>query len=322
MNEQNRSEQQDDADVPETVSLSALEATERASADIAVVTAKRYPRTIKAFQADLETWACAGPLIAEECFYVLERKNKDGSKKLIIGPSVRFAELVLAAYRNLMVRVRLESDDGRVVTVVGACRDMERNIGQEVPVSRRVTDRDGRRYSDDMVNVTIQAAAAIAKRNAIMGVVPKALWAQIWQKTMDLARGDIKSIVERIGLAVESFAKVGVTEPRLLAHLGKPSKKDMDADDLLVLHILLREIKAGERDPSTVGVDDPKPVAEAARGADAAVAAGAAKGKGTKNAKSPAAPTPQADKPAGNAAAGSQVETPKSAAPSVPEGAV
>ena len=267
--------------------MSVHEGGERARADVAVVTAQRYKRTIKAFLNDLETFACASPAMAEECFYVLERKNRDGSKKLIIGPSVRFAELLLVAYRNLVVSVRLESDDGKVITVVGACRDVERNIGQEVPVSRRVTDRNGRRYSEDMVAVTMQAAGAIAKRNAIVGVVPKAMWMPVWEKAKALARGDLKSINERTGVAFDLLAKMGVPAARVLVYIGKPSQKDVDADDLLALHTLCKQIKEGETDPSTVGVEETAPAADVAASATAAVVQGRAKGKSS---RAPAAP--------------------------------
>lgn len=286
-------------DLPVELVPAAAEALERAAIDVSVTTARRFPRTILAFQRDLETWATATPEIATECFYVLERENRrTGKTTRIVGPSVRFAELILASYRNLAVDVRIENDDGQRVTIVAVARDMERNVAQRVPVVRRVTDREGRRYSDDMVNVTIQAAASIAKRNAIMGVVPRALWTAVLEKAKALARGDAMSMTERIGKALQAFQAVGVTEARLLGFVGKPSVKDLDAEDLLALRVAMDEIKKGERDPDTIkAAEEAKPASPAAT-AEAAAAGAAAMGQ------------PSTAAPAG----GAQAAPPKAAA--------
>lgn len=294
-------------DLPVELVPAAAEALERAAIDVSVTTARRFPRTILAFQRDLETWATATPEIATECFYVLERENKrTGKTTRIVGPSVRFAELILASYRNLAVDVRIENDDGQRVTIVAVARDMERNVAQRVPVVRRVTDREGRRYSDDMVNVTIQAAASIAKRNAIMGVVPRALWTAVLEKAKALARGDAMSMTERIGKALQAFQAVGVTEARLLGFVGKPSVKDLDAEDLLALRVAMDEIKKGERDPDTIkAAEEAKPASPAAT-AEAAAAGAAAMGQpsttapaagATAPAKAPARRKPAAAEP-------------------------
>lgn len=321
-------QQEQQHEEPAALVPTVVEAQERAAIDVAVSTARRYPRTIQAFQRDLETWACASPEIAAECSYVLERENRrTGEVKIITGPSVRFAELLLAAYRNLAVDVRLESDDGKRVTVVAICRDMERNVAQRVPVTRSVSGKYGR-YSDDMVTVTTLAAAALAKRNAIVGVVPKALWFPIWRKAQDLVRGDVKSIEERKGLAFKALASVGVPAERVLAYLGKPSAKDMDADDLLVLHVVYREIKEGERDPSTIGSprkseETADPAAAASTQATEAVEKGRAKGRSAKAPAKPAEPSPEPEKAQASPPSAAPVEQPKQAAPpAVTEGMV
>jgi hypothetical protein len=311
----------------ETLALapSVVEAQERAAIDVAVSTAKRYPRDVALFQRELGKWSMASAEVATECFYVLERENRrSGKMTRIVGPSVRFAELILAAYRNLVVDTRLESDDGERVTVVAICRDMERNVAQRVPVTRRITDRQGRRYSEDMVAVTIQAAAAVAKRNAIMGIVPKALWLQAYEQAMACARGDVKSMTERTGAALKALASVGVTELRVLAYLGKTSMKEVDADDLLALQVVYREVRSGERDPDSVGAKQAQPAEAQAKAAEAekAVAAGRAKGR-----KPTAPPPPEAQAPTPTptvtpVAAPAAPPVTKPDVPQVPEGAI
>ena len=296
----------EEKDAPEVLSITptTAESLERAAIDVAVSTARRYPRTIKQFQVDLETWATATEEIARECFYVLERENRStGRRTQIIGPSVRFAELVLAAYRNLAVDVRIEGDDGSRITVVAVARDMERNIGARVPVVRRVTDRRGNRYSDDVVNVTIQAAASIAKRNAIMGVVPRALWASVYGKAMSLARGDALSMHERLSNAVKAMASVGVREDRLLAFLQRPSMADVTAEDLLIARLAYDEIRRGERDPESICAPAATPtVTPAAQGAavaaqEAADKAAAGPKPAGRKPRAPTAPEPKQAEP-------------------------
>lgn len=266
----------DDGEAGSALVPSLVEAQERAAIDVAVSTARRYPRSVQAFQRDLETWALSTPEIATDCFYVLERKASGGRTSKIVGPSVRFAELILAAYKNLAVDVRLEGDDGQRVTIVAVARDMERNVAQRVPVVRRVTDRNGHRYSDDMVNVTIQAAAAIAKRNAVMGIVPRALWSAALEKAKALARGEGKSMTERVQECLKAFAACGVTEARLVGFLGKPSVKDLDADDLLAARVVYEEIKKGDRDPDDVRAPEAAAPASPAATAEAKAATAAA----------------------------------------------
>lgn len=319
MNEPNVNEEMGEIVVAETMALapSVVEAQERAAIDVAVSTAKRYPRDVALFQRELGKWSMASPDVATECFYVLERENRrTGRTTRIVGPSVRFAELILAAYRNLVVDTRLESDDGERVTVVAICRDMERNVAQRVPVTRRVTDRSGRRYSEDMVAVTIQAAAAVAKRNAIMGIVPKALWLQAYEQAMACARGEVKSLTEQVGAALKALAAVGVPELRVLAYLGKTSAKDVDADDLLTLRVVYREVRGGERDPDSVGAKEAQPAEAQAKAVEAekAVAAGRAKGRKPTAPPPPAEVQPPAPSPAPTA-------TPP-VVPQVPEGAI
>lgn len=291
---------------------SVAEAHERAAIDVAVSTARRYPRTIKTFQNDLESWACATTEIATECFYVLERENRrTGKVTRIVGPSVRFAELVLAAYRNLAADVKVESDDGTRVTVVAVARDMERNVAVRVPVVRRVVDRDGRRYSDDMVTMTIMQGAAVAKRNAIIGLVPRALWTSVLEKAKALARGDTKSLTERLGEAIKAFAALGVREENLIAFLGKPSLKDVDADDLLALRVVYDEIKKGERDPDTIRAAEKRAEASPAAQAEAAAATVAATKAGRKK-SAPAAPETAKTEAAGPATAPESTPAPAS----------
>lgn len=215
-----------------------------AALDVQVTTAKSYPRSIKSFHADLEAWATFSQEVAEECFYAVPRAGKT-----LIGPSIRFAELVECAYTNLATEARVIEVGRRTVRVQATCRDMERNIAMRVEAERSIVDKEGVRFSPDMIQVTTNAAISLALRNAIIRVVPKALWLPIWQKCREVAVGKGRPFSETRDAAVEWLKKTGVTEERILAKTGKASIKDLDADDILFFKSVSRHIRDGETTP-------------------------------------------------------------------------
>ena len=85
-----------------------------------------------------------------------------------------------------------------------------RNI-KEIP--RRITDKDGRKFDDDMVLTTGKAALSIAYREAVLkGGVPMALWDPAYQQAKLAAVGQAISHSQRIDAAMEYLNKLGVTE--------------------------------------------------------------------------------------------------------------
>ena len=154
----------------EHVAPDALAVMERASIDSQVSTAKKYPRSLSMVKAKMLSFATLDQETAAGCFFTLPAR-KAGDKP-IQGPSIRMAEIALATYQNLRAGARVIADDGKVITAQGVCHDLENNVCISVEVKRRVTTREGRRYSDDMVVMTGNAACSIALRNATFRVVP------------------------------------------------------------------------------------------------------------------------------------------------------
>lgn len=153
------------------LSSGSLEAISRAEVDIQIETAKRYPRNLPDVLNRIATLASHDMKTAEECFYVL-RRGKGDDQKTIEGLSVRFAEIIASAWGNLRVATRIIGNDGKMITAQGVCHDLENNVATSVEVHRRITDKFGRTYSDDMVVVTGNAASAIAYRKAVLKVIP------------------------------------------------------------------------------------------------------------------------------------------------------
>lgn len=239
-------------------SPSALQAITSGEIDMQVSTARRYPRSIAAFKADALSMACLDVETAESCFYALKR---DG--KTIEGPGVRLAEIVASCWGNLRVEARVIGDDGRFVTAQGTCWDMERNVLVRTEVRRRVTGSSGKRYSDDMVGVTSNAAASIAVRNAIFKVVPTAFVRDIYEKARACAVGDERTLSDRRARAFGWAAKAGVGEARVLEFLGRSSVEDCGLGDLSVLQGIRTAVQEGT---TTLDEAFAKPEAPAAVG--------------------------------------------------------
>ena len=224
-----------------TASHSALMDMERAQIDAAVSTAKKYPRSIKEFKRKAMEMACLDEETAGSMFYAIPRGGKN-----IEGPSVRLAEVVGASYTNLRYGARIVGTDDKFVTAQGMCFDVENNTSVSVEVKRRITDKKGRRFNDDMIQVTSNAACSIALRQAMFKVVPFAFVKPIFQEAKLCSIGKAKSTKERRNSMLDWFKKTGATEAQVLLVVGKKGVDDLTTDDLILLRGLATAIKDGE----------------------------------------------------------------------------
>ncbi len=221
--------------------------------DVQVSTAKTYPRSIQKFQSDLESWCTLNRDAAIECFFSVPRDGKQ-----IVGPSVRFAELVQSAYGNLVVDCQIIEEGKRFVIVSATCRDLERNVASRAQVRRNITTRSGKTYGAAMIETTIMAASAIARRNAIFQTVPKALWSPMYEKARNVAHGDSKTFAARRGAIVKGLREAGCDMQNVKAFLGGKDNKDVSADELILLELKLRALEANEVTPQAA-FPDPRP---------------------------------------------------------------
>jgi hypothetical protein len=230
-----------DTDEPIEVSHSSLEQLNRSEIDVQISTAKRYPRSIKSFKQQAMEMATLDEDTAASMFYVLPR----GGKK-IEGPSVRMAEVVGSCYGNLRYGARIVSVDDKFVTAQGACHDLEKNIAINYESKRRITDKNGKRYNDDMIQTTGNAAASIALREAIFRVVPRSLFKAIYEEAKLTSVGKAATMSEKRHRALDWFKKAGATEAQLFAFLGRAGIDEITIDDLITLRGLVTAIKEGE----------------------------------------------------------------------------
>jgi hypothetical protein len=234
-------EQQDQVLNAEVITtLDALSTIVKADIDIQISTAKNYPRSLTKFMKELERIGTLTVPIAESCSYGLPRKQKNETTgrfetKVITGPSVRFAEIVCATYGNIRSGARVISNDGKFITAQGFCHDLETNNFIAIEYKRKITDRNGRTYSEDMQGVTGNAACAIAFRNAVFKVIPAAIVAEPYEKIKEVAKGDAATLETRRQKAVNFFTQRGVDEKRIFTALNVDGMKDIDLDKLAEL---------------------------------------------------------------------------------------
>jgi hypothetical protein len=179
--------------------------------------------------------------------------------KTLAGPSVRLAEIAASAYGNLHIGARVIDIGDREVTAQGVAWDLETNLRVSVEVNRRITNKDGKRFNDDMISVTCAAASSIALRNAIFRVVPRAYINQIYDKCRLVAVGKAETLTKRRDEILSRLAKMGADRDRVLGALNLRGIEDIGLEHLEQLIGLGTAVKTGER---TIDEVFPAPIAE------------------------------------------------------------
>ena len=230
---------------PVQTQADVLDVLNRGEIDIQIATAKQYPRNIQSVLATIRTLATMDAETAEDCFYVLRRGNASGNQNVIEGVSVRMAEIIASCWGNIRVQTRIIANDGKKITAQAMCHDLESNFAISLTVDRRITDKYGKTYGEDMQVVTGNAAAAIAFRNAVLKVIPKAVTKSIVEETKKVAMGQSIDIETSRQNMIQYFQKLGVTEDQLLAYLDVKSVEEITKEKIFELRGTANAIKEG-----------------------------------------------------------------------------
>ncbi len=214
---------------------------DRASIDIQVSTAHRYPRNIARARQEALEMATSDVETAASCFYKLSRGGKE-----IEGPGVRLAEILGSAWGNMRYSYEIVGETDKFITARGMAFDLEKNVAASISVQRRITDKYGKKYSDDMIAITANAAGSIALRNAIFKVIPKTFIESIYEAAKQVAIGDATTLTLRRQKALEFFQKTGIKTERVLIALGKTSVEEIGLSELETLTGLRTAIKDGD----------------------------------------------------------------------------
>lgn len=216
---------------------------QKAEIDQLVSTAHAFPRSLKRVQSSILSMATLDEESAEECIYALPRGGKP-----IRGPSIRFAEILKQSYGNCRAAARVVHVDKTegYVEAEGVFHDLETNSASTARVRRRITDKGGRVFKDDMIIVTGNAACSIAMRNAILAGVPKPLWRKAYDMVQATITGDITTLSENREKAFKALAAFGVKPDQVFTSLGIQGEEDITVDHIATLRGMYSALKNGE----------------------------------------------------------------------------
>lgn len=228
-------------EVIEYTSITALGAVDRAAIDSQVATAKAYPRSVTKAMNEAIALATYDEETAATMFYALPRNGKT-----IEGPSARLAEVMAYSWGNLRADADIVAEDATTVTAMGTCFDLEKNVAVRVRVKRRITDKHGKRFKDDMIGVTSNAAISIALRNCVFKVIPRTFVDRIYFQARLASLGEANTFSVKREKALAWFAKAGIKAEQVFEQLGVKGLDDIGEDELITLRGLVTAIKDGE----------------------------------------------------------------------------
>ena len=228
----------------------------RAEIDTQIATARRFPRSIPAVVNQIKSLVVIDDETAAECCYALVRGKKNRGRngaeeeenKPIEGPSIRLAEVAAQMYGNCRISARVieVNRNEKYVEAEGTFLDLQTNMASKATVRRRISTRNGQVFSDDMILVTSNAACAIAKRNAILAGIPRAVYRPAYLAARQVIAGTVETLQKNRDNALKAFASFGVKPEQLLAGLDLEHVSEITVDHVATLRAMYQTIKNGE----------------------------------------------------------------------------
>lgn len=226
-------------------SIIQVDAVERANVDSQVATAKQYPRNLMRSVNNSIAMATMDYNTAQSCGYALPRGGKP-----ITGPSVHLAKLVVSNFGNIRAEAKVVQITDKQVISRGTCWDLENNVATAFEVRRSIVGKGGKRFSDDMITVTGNAANAIAYRNAVFSVIPKAVIDKVYQAAQHFITGDLsdeEKLVARRKKCLDFFKdEYGITEEEVVMLCGKQTVNQIKADQIALLLGITQSLVDGD----------------------------------------------------------------------------
>jgi|GEM_PF-1163486 len=204
----------------------------RAEINQQIATAKEYPRSLTLVSRNINSLVTISATAAEKCMYSLPRGGKS-----ITGPSIRMAEIIVSQWGNCRVGARVVHVDRKekFVEAEAIFHDLETNTATAERVRRRISDKNGRLFNDDMIIVTGNACKAIAKRNAILSGIPEVIWGDPYEQALKMMRGDTVPISDRRDAAMKAMSVFGLGQDQVFKILGVAGMDDINIDQLVKL---------------------------------------------------------------------------------------
>lgn len=221
-----------------------LDAIERANVDSQIATAKQYPRNLKRAIENSIVMATMDTQTAQTCGYALPRGGKP-----MTGPSVHLARLIVSNWGNIRAEAKVVQITDRQVVSRGTCWDLESNVATAFEVRRSIVGKHGR-FTDDMITVTGNAANAIAYRNAVFSVIPKAVTDKVYQAAQRCITGDLSSeeqLLQRRKKCLDFFKdNYGIAEEEVVKLCGKQTVNQIKAAEIALLLGVAQSLHDGD----------------------------------------------------------------------------
>ena len=222
-----------------------IDAVERANVDSQVATAKQYPRDLARSVNNSIAMATMDAATAQSCGYALPRGGKP-----ITGPSVHLAKLIVSNWGNMRAEAKVVQITDKQVISRGTCWDLENNVATAIELRRSIVGKNAKRFTDDMITVTGNAANSIAYRNAVFSVIPKAIIDKVYQAAQHYITGDLsdeEKLVSRRKKCIDFFkSEYGITEDEVVMLCGKQTVNQIKADQIALLLGITQSLKDGD----------------------------------------------------------------------------
>lgn len=222
-----------------------FDSVEKANVDVQVSTAKMYPRNITRVRDNSVALVTMDKDTAQSCSYALPRGGKP-----ITGPSVHLARILAQQYGNMRVEAKVVDITDKQIVSRATAWDLESNYAVSFEVRRSIIGKEGKRFNEDMITVTGNAANAIAYRNAVLAIIPKGITDTAYKAAQELITGDLSDeakLVARRKKAIDFFNdEYGINEKEVLKMLGKQTVQQIKAEQIALLLSTQQALKDGD----------------------------------------------------------------------------
>ncbi len=216
--------------MPEGMVPNQVEAFERASIDVQIATAHRYPRSMEEFKKRALNMVSLDQETAASCIY----RVPVGDGKTAEGMSIRMAEIVAACYGNIRVMSMVVEQTAVMVKCRAVAHDLESNYLAAGEAIESTVKKNGEPYGVRQRIVVAKAALAKAHRDAIFKVVPRALCKTIMAQALRIEAGG-RSLDQRRTSAHDWVKSLGIDAQRVWAILQVKGPGDLTDDKLVEL---------------------------------------------------------------------------------------
>ena len=226
-------------------SVIQMDAIEKANVDVQVATAKQFPRNVTRAIQNSIVMATIDPETAQMMRYALPRGGKP-----ITGPSVHLAKLIVSNWGNVRAEAKVVQITDSQVVSRGTCWDLENNVATAIEVRRNIKNKNGQRFSDDMITVVGNAANSIAFRNAVFSVIPKAVTDKVYKAAQECITGDLsdeaKLLQKRTNCLKFFNDEYGITEEEVIKLCGKQTVNQIKAEEIALMLGIYQSLKDGD----------------------------------------------------------------------------